>query len=75
MTQKIKVLKTEKRTSPPLSDTDLAKRWKVSLRTIQRWRQAGRVPTYLSLGRQVSYRQEDVAEYEAAARIRAGVPQ
>lgn len=55
-----------------LSEPDLAARWQVSRRTIQRWRCEGRVPAYLRLGRRINYRLTDILAFEKAARIRTG---
>jgi predicted DNA-binding transcriptional regulator AlpA len=43
---------------------DLARRWGISTRTLDRWRRVGRGPKYLKLGWLVAYRKSDVAEYE-----------
>lgn len=48
-----------------LSETDLASRWKVSRRTIQRWRTSGRLPTPFRIGRKVLFRTEDIDTFEA----------
>jgi predicted site-specific integrase-resolvase len=48
-----------------LSQNQLAERWNVSPRTLERWRWLGEGPVYLKLGGRVSYRLEDVEHYEA----------
>lgn len=49
-----------------LTQFDLANRWRLSHRTLERWRYYGQGPTYLKLGGAVVYRLEDVEAYEAA---------
>jgi hypothetical protein len=48
-----------------LNQIELARRWNVSLRTLERWRWLGQGPVYLKLGGRVSYRVDDIEEYEA----------
>jgi hypothetical protein len=45
--------------------TELAKRWALSPRTLERWRWSGEGPQFLKLGHRVVYRLEDVIAYEA----------
>ena len=47
-----------------LGDPDLAKRWKVSIRTLQRKRKEGSGPPFLRIGGQIRYRLEDVLLFE-----------
>lgn len=47
---------------------DLARRWRVSPRTPERWRGEGRDPAYLKIGGRVIYRLEDIEAYEKAQR-------
>ena len=49
-----------------LTQAALAKRWKVSPRTLERWRWLGRGPQYMKVGGQVRYRLPDIEAYEAA---------
>lgn len=49
-----------------LLESELAQRWRISSRTLQRWRRAGEGPTFLRLGRRVAYRLSDVESFEAA---------
>jgi predicted DNA-binding transcriptional regulator AlpA len=51
-----------------LGQNELARRWGISPRTLERWRSASEGPTYLKLGGSVAYRLEDVLAYEAAQR-------
>ncbi len=55
-----------------LTQLDLARRWRVSPRTLERWRWLGQGPAYLKLGAVVAYREEDVLAYEAARRRATG---
>ena len=64
-------------TSPPtplrhLNQLQLAQRWGVSPRTLERWRWLGVGPAYLKLVGTVAYRMEDVLAYEKAQRKVAG---
>jgi hypothetical protein len=43
----------------------LATRWKLSPRTLERWRWLGVGPKYLKIGGRVRYRAEDVEAFEA----------
>jgi hypothetical protein len=49
-----------------LHQCELAKRWRISARTLERWRWLGQGPRYLKIGGRVVYRLEDVEDYEAA---------
>ncbi len=49
-----------------LNQIELARRWRISPRTLERWRWIGEGPAYLKLGGSVAYRLEDVLAYEAA---------
>jgi len=49
-----------------LHQAELARRWRISPRTLERWRWTGQGPAYLKLGGSVAYRMEDVLAYEAA---------
>jgi hypothetical protein len=48
-----------------LNQRELAERWNVSQRTLERWRWVGDGPQFLKLGGRVVYRVEDVERYEA----------
>jgi hypothetical protein len=54
-----------------LTQLDLARRWRVSPRTLERWRWLGQGPAYLKLGAAVAYRLEDVEAFEARQRHEA----
>ena len=47
------------------SQIELAARWNISHRTLERWRWTGEGPQYVKLGGRVVYRLEDVEAYEA----------
>lgn len=50
-----------------LSQKELADRWRISPRTLERWRAAKTGPPWLRLGaRRIAYRLEDVLAYERA---------
>lgn len=67
--------RTTKPQSPTLlSETELAQRWKVSTRTIQRWRHEGRLIKWFSIGRKVLYRIEAIEAIECAGSHHTGRP-
>ena len=47
-----------------LNQIELARRWKVSPRTLERWRWLSQGPRYLKLGGRVLYRVSDIEAYE-----------
>jgi hypothetical protein len=49
-----------------LNQNELAERWNLSPRTLERWRWLGEGPRFLKLGGRVVYRSEDVEAHEAA---------
>lgn len=49
-----------------LNEVDLARRWRLSPRTVQAWRVKGLGPPYLKLMGRVCYRLADVIEFELA---------
>lgn len=48
-----------------LHQVDLARRWKLSPRTLERWRWLGQGPQHVKVGGRVIYRLEDVEAFEA----------
>lgn len=54
-----------------MHQTDLARRWRISPRTLERWRWLKQGPAYLKIGGRVAYRIEDVEAFEAA-QLRVG---
>ncbi|WP_103761360.1 MULTISPECIES: helix-turn-helix transcriptional regulator [Roseovarius] len=51
-----------------LTQHDLAFRWRVSRRTLERWRAQGRGPDWLKICGRVLYRRSDVEAFEEAGR-------
>ena len=49
-----------------LNEAELAKRWGLSPKTLQRWRCEGRGPAYLKLSKRVTYAIEDVVAFEVS---------
>ena len=47
-----------------LNQIELADRWNISERTLERWRWLGGGPAYLKIGGRVLYRLEDVKAHE-----------
>lgn len=56
-----------------LNQEQLARRWSMSFRTLERWRWLGVGPKYLKIGGHVVYRLVDIEEYEAES-VRSGTP-
>ena len=56
-----------------LNQIDLANRWSISHRTLERWRWTGEGPQFVKLGGRVVYRLEDIETFERA-QIRVGTP-
>jgi hypothetical protein len=55
--------------APLLNEAMLASRWRLSRRTLQRWRQLGLGPAYLRLGGRIAYSLDDVVAFEQAHRV------
>ena len=53
--------RTERRV---LNEQELAVRWGISIKTLQRWRCMALGPRFLKLGNRVGYRLEDIEQYE-----------
>ena len=51
-----------------MTQVELARRWRISPRTLERRRWLRQGPPYLKLGATVVYRLEDIEAYEAAQR-------
>jgi hypothetical protein len=51
-----------------LNQHDLAARWRMSVRTLERWRWLGQGPAFLKLGGRIVYRLDDVEAFEQAQR-------
>jgi hypothetical protein len=52
-----------------LLQSELAKRWHMSPRTLERFRYEKKGPAYLKLGGRVVYRLDDIEAYEAAGLV------
>ena len=50
-----------------LNENELAQRWGISPKTLQRWRSEGRGPRYLKLSKRVSYPLEAILDFEYSA--------
>jgi hypothetical protein len=48
-----------------LTQVELASRWRISPRTLERWRWAGDGPRFIKIGGLVRYRLEDIEGFEA----------
>jgi hypothetical protein len=48
-----------------LNQIELSRRWKVSPRTLERWRWLGQGPRFMKLGGRVAYRLADIEAFEA----------
>ncbi len=51
-----------------LTQSELAERWRISPRTLERWRWLRLGPQYLKIGGRVVYMLADVMSFEAAKR-------
>ncbi len=47
-----------------LNQSQLAERWNISPRTLERWRWLGQGPRFLKIGGRVIYRVEDIQRFE-----------
>ncbi|NVK59259.1 MAG: helix-turn-helix domain-containing protein [Rhodobacteraceae bacterium] len=47
-----------------LNQKELAERWTISHRTVERWRWAGESPAYMKIGGSVVYRVADIEGFE-----------
>ena len=48
-----------------INQVQLARRWSLSPRTLERWRWLGQGPQYLKIGGRIVYRLDDIEAYEA----------
>lgn len=56
-----------------LSQKELARRWNISHRTLERWRSIGQGPAFLKLGGRVLYRLADIEAFEQSQLKRARI--
>jgi len=71
MTPSNPVHSTNAKTDRPVrhfNQTDLAGRWKISTRTLERWRWLKQGPSYVKIGGRVVYMLDDVEAFETAQR-------
>lgn len=47
-----------------LCEKELARKWGLSHRTLQRWRWLKQGPSYLKIGGRIRYRPKDILEFE-----------
>lgn len=59
-----------------LNQHELATRWNISERTLERWRFTGEGPQFVKLGGRVVYRLADIEAYETARiqQVTSGIP-
>jgi hypothetical protein len=57
------------------NQVDLARRWRVSERTLERWRWLRQGPQYLKTGGRVVYRLDDIEAFEIARSRNANLNQ
>ena len=51
-----------------LTQDDLARRWRMTARSLERWRSQGTGPKWMKIGGLARYRLEDVLQYEMEQR-------
>ena len=56
-----------------LSTRELAERWTISRRTLDRWRWAGEGPRFLKLGGRVVYRIADIEAFNSSSCARVPI--
>lgn len=54
--------------TPLVPESVLAKRWRKSVRTLQRWRAEGYGPAHIRIGGSVFYREDDILAFETRMR-------
>jgi len=52
-----------------LTERELARHWRISQRTLQRWREAGTGPSWFRIGGRVLYGRDEVRAFENANRF------
>lgn len=55
-----------------LTQLELARRWRISPRTLERWRWLKTGPAYLRIGGRIVYQLEDIRKFEANKRQASG---
>lgn len=56
---------TKIRLDERLTQAEVARRWKISPRSLEKWRTVGIGPAFVKIGGRVRYREEDILTYEA----------
>ena len=72
MTGERQIITTSEAPFATLRERELAARWRVSTRTLQRWRSDGTGPSFLLIGGSVRYRMSDVLEFEERKHRQSG---
>jgi predicted DNA-binding transcriptional regulator AlpA len=67
-------LKLTERSVKHLNQLELAHRWAISPRTLERWRWQGEGPRFIKIGGRVVYRVEDIEAYEAERAANSTLP-
>ena len=49
---------------PFLNQFELAKRWRISEKTLERWRYEKKQPSFVKIHGRILYRREDILEFE-----------
>jgi predicted site-specific integrase-resolvase len=59
-----------------LLQSELASRWRISPRTLERWRHTGEGPRFCKIGGRVTYREDDVIAFESEQirQVTDGIP-
>ena len=57
-----------------LTERALAVRWKMSVRSLQRWRSSGTGPAWMRIGGCIRYRLEDILSFEQSCRVPEATP-
>jgi predicted DNA-binding transcriptional regulator AlpA len=68
----LKVFTERCMTTKHLTQEEVAQRWRISPRTLERWRWTSQGPRYIKLGGRVVYRIEDIEAFEAKKTRAAG---
>lgn len=55
-------------TEPAFTETELARRWSISIKTLQRWRSEERGPPFIKLSKAIRYPVDEIIVYEQAIR-------
>ena len=57
-----------------LTEAELARHWRVSSRTLQRWRETGSGPGWFKLNGRILYASSEVVQFEEAHRFPGDAP-